>query len=196
MKKYVLLPLMLLALSANAGNNTYDGSTGILTIPSVTVGSTNYTNVVVRLKSFDVLSYDPYPSVGQLVDGVLFTFNSCYLKNNQLTCNLTIQSNDQSRTMGFGPLDMELIDDKGNSYTASSLQIANSIAYSKNHDWLWNKVFAANISTPMQIVFDNINYNATAVGLLTINYADSKGYAQKSKFTNSPFIISTPPNPF
>ena len=187
---------MLLASTANAINNTYDNSTGILTIPVVTVGDTTYTNVVVQEHSFTVLSYDPNPSVGYVAGGVLYNFNGCYKQASNLTCNMTLTSQNQARDFFYyynAGYHIRLNDDKGNTYDISSAQLGNTnlfVGYSGVHVNL-----AADVSTPMQFVFTNIATNATAVAQLTID-DKIENIHQTIAITNIPFVNSAPPNPF
>jgi len=44
------------------GSDTYDIATSYLTIPSLTISGTTYTNVVIRLDSIAIISVDPTPA--------------------------------------------------------------------------------------------------------------------------------------
>lgn len=57
-----------------------------------------------------------------------------------------------------------------------------------------NIQLVANVATAMQLVYNNIATNATAVGQLQIK-AQNPNY-DTITFTNSPFITAAPPNPF
>jgi len=62
MNKYVAILLLLFvsASSANAVADSFDPSTSILTIPSVSVGSATYNNVTIGLVSYQVLGTPPF----------------------------------------------------------------------------------------------------------------------------------------
>lgn len=60
MNKYAAVILLLVsALSANAAADNFDPSTSILTVPSVSVGSTTYNNVTIGLVSYEILGTPP-----------------------------------------------------------------------------------------------------------------------------------------
>ncbi len=171
--------------------DSYDPASNTLSIPYIMVGKNIYTNVVLQEYSFNVLRYDPYPSVGQVIGGILYTFNGCYIQGSVLTCNLQLTSQNQSRTStiwmcgnSFG-----LTDNKGNIYNPSSIQIGNQSTTYCNYN---NFPFAANVTTAAQIIFTNVATNATAIANLGLR----DGNNNTITFTNSPFINSAPPNPF
>lgn len=71
MNKYSTVSLFLLLAAtsyANAAADNFDSNTNILTIPAVSVGTSNYSNVAVRLDNYTVLGFTPTSSV----DGAVF----------------------------------------------------------------------------------------------------------------------------
>ena len=184
MRMFFATLLLLLTSTANAVN-TYDGSTGILTIPSVMVGNTIYTNVVLKEINFQIVSLDPNPLPGLVLNGALYTYNGCYHAANNLTCNMTITAQNKSITLQYCYGSFSLIDDRGNSYRPNFLQIGNNTSLDCG-----NVTFAANVQTGMQINFPNIATNATALSMLTLNGGST------ISFTNQPFISGQAPNPF
>ncbi|MFZ4703209.1 MAG: hypothetical protein ACOYMG_24470 [Candidatus Methylumidiphilus sp.] len=170
MKKVLTILFLISATNVQAANNTYDNSTRILTIPSVTLGTTTYTNVVLRLNNFDILAVDPNPLPGGVIDGVLFQFNSCTLAGNTLTCKITITSQFKDTTINFeasnssnGLNSTFIVDDKGNEYYPSIYQIGN-VSKSGNQS-LYNYPLVANNPTPVAFQFSNIATNASSVAL-------------------------------
>jgi hypothetical protein len=167
----------------------FDESTNILTIPTVVVGNKTFSNVVVKLNNYNVLSYTPYPAFGLVSSGILWNFNGCYHQATQLVCNLTLTSQNQDRTVYF-ETGIYLYDDRGNGYGFTTLKIANNSTGRSI-----SQTFIANVQTPMQITFDGIASNATAISKLSI-FGSVNGNSTGGTITNSPFINSAPPNPF
>ena len=67
MNKYsaiFLLPLLVSTSHAMAEGDIFNSNTGVLNIPFVSVGSSYYSNVAVRLDNYTVLGYTQVPSVG------------------------------------------------------------------------------------------------------------------------------------
>ncbi len=188
MKKYLIMLLMLWASTANASDN-YNQTTGILTIPTVIVGNTIYSNVVLKENSFTVIGVGPNPLVGQVSGSVLYTYNGCYLTN-ILTCNMTLTSQVSIANFYICNTTFQLIDDKGNTYSAYSYKLANQS--DTIGGGCYSTSLAANEQTPMQITFTNIAANASVISNFTIGGNGGKPIS----YTNIPFISGIAPSPF
>jgi hypothetical protein len=162
--------LIAAANTAYAANDVFDASTSLLTIPSITVGTTTFTNVVVRLRAYDVLAVDPNPLPGLVYDSFLYQYKGCSIQGNQMTCNLVLTSQFQNRTKGVGNSCsgdyIQMSDDKGNVYTPSFVSIANQS--NTCNQAVHNFPFVADTPVAVSFKFDNIATNATSIALLSV----------------------------
>jgi hypothetical protein len=166
MKKFTCIALLTLTpIAAHAADN-YDTNTKTLTIQQVVVGNITYSNVVLKLKDFDVLKVDPNPSVGVVDEDFLFQFVSATLQGSQATVKvkITSQFKDITAMVGRnGSAIAQLTDDQGNVYSHDLVQIGNDS--SSGH---LNHPFAADIPTTVTFTYKNIALNATGIGLLNL----------------------------
>ena len=79
MNKYavtLLLPLLVSTPYANAAVDIFDPNSNVLSIPAVSVGSSSYSNVTVRLDNYAVLGYTQIPFfVGAVFDAPLINMS-------------------------------------------------------------------------------------------------------------------------
>jgi hypothetical protein len=193
-----IFALMLLGLIADAhAADSYDPSSQTLTIPQVVVNDTTFTNVVVRLKDFELLRFDPVPLVGVVDNGFLFLFKSAALQGNQLKVILefTSQAKDRTASVGYQQnwesyYDAKLTDDKGNLYEPKSILVGNVSGLSYSPAVVSKYPFAADITTTVTLTYDNIATNATGIGLLDVHLLNTGDNSKPAyKIRNIPFQI-------
>jgi len=142
MNKYSTASLFLLLTAtsyANAAADNFDPNTNILTIPAVSVGTSNYSNVAVRLDNYTVLGFTPISSV----DGAAFEAPLVKMRikgfsrgqpdssgNSTVTFSIVI-TNKSPNKIGIGrasqiknDITSVLVDEKGEACNADNIKIS------------------------------------------------------------------------
>lgn len=116
--KHTITSLCLLAgisfgTSAFAQTATFNNATRYLTIPSVQAGTTIYSNVVVRLDSFAIISVGSEAPVSSSVADTCVAANITTAKYNAIALGMTIDQVNQTIGCKFNPSFTQ----RGTSYT-------------------------------------------------------------------------------
>lgn len=115
-------------------------------------------------------------------EAAFFTFelNRCRISGSSVLCDFTITNNDVDRNLQLHEYNSGIVDNLGNQYRVSNMQLANSSNYS---------LMVRGVPTRARIMYESVNPSATSISLMILDATARNGSNSqdiKIRFRNIP----------